>query len=460
MLSKKAFVIGLDCLAPQLAFGEYLDDMPTVRSLLEKSLWGRMESTLPPITCPAWASMASSKNPGALGIYGFRNRSDRSYEKLGIATSLSVKESSIWDVIAKRGKKSVVLGVPPSYPPKAINGVMVGCFLTPDNDSDYAYPRQLKSEIEKNFGEYIIDVRNFRTDEKDKLLGEIYDLSENRFALAKYLMKNKTWDFFMFVDMGPDRFHHGFWRFADPTHAKHEKGNKYETSMRDYYKYLDGKICDIIKNLDADTTLYIVSDHGAKKIDGCFCVNEWLIKKGYLALKNYPRKITRLSPEMIDWRKTSAWGEGGYYGRIFFNIKGREPQGLIDKKTSAKFKKKLISELKAIKYKKSKANKTVVLEPEKIYPRVRGIAPDLLVFFGDLYWRSAGSVGRNDRYTFENDTGPDDANHDYHGVFIMYDRKIKKPRELKNISIYDFAPTVLFGMGVDVPEDMEGKVLR
>ncbi|MGB2705440.1 MAG: alkaline phosphatase family protein [Candidatus Omnitrophota bacterium] len=460
MLSKKAFVIGLDCLAPELAFREYLEDLPTIKSLLSKSLWGRMESTIPPITCPAWASMVSSKNPGRLGIYGFRNRFDHSYEKLRIATSLSVKENSIWDIIAKRGKKSVVLGVPPSYPPKAINGIMVGCFLTPDNDSDYTYPRQLKAEIEKDFGKYIIDVKNFRTDEKERLLKEIYDLSENKFALAEYLMKNKVWDFFMFVDMGPDRIHHGFWRFSDPTHAKHKKGNKYETSMRDYYKYLDGKIRNIIKNLDGDTTLYIVSDHGAKKIDGSVCINEWLIKKGYLTLKSYPRKVTRLSPEGINWTKTRAWGEGGYYGRIFFNVKGREPEGIIDKETCAKFKKKLISELKTIKYKDSKAKKTVVLEPEKIYPQVCGIAPDLLVFFGDLYWRSAGSVGFNDIYTFENDTGPDDANHDYHGIFIMYDRKIKKPRELKNISIYDFAPTVLEGMGVDVPSDMEGKVLR
>ena len=310
MLNKKAFVIGLDCFTPQLLFGEYLKDLPTIRMLLKNSVWGRMESTLPPITCPAWASMVTGKKPGNLGIYGFRNRTDYSYENLEIATSRNIRERAIWDIIAKDGKRSIILAVPPSYPPKEINGIMVGCFLTPSVRSDYTYPKVLKNEIKKNFGEYLIDVRDFRTNDKKKLLKEIYDLSENRFNLAEYLLKNKPWDFFMFVDMGPDRFHHGFWKYCDPSHNKFEKGNKYLNTMRDYYKFLDFKIGNIIKNLDSDTTLYIVSDHGAKKIDGCLCINEWLIKKGYLTLKEYPGKVTKFSTDMVDWAKTKAWGAG------------------------------------------------------------------------------------------------------------------------------------------------------
>jgi len=458
-LNKKALVIGLDCLTPQLVFGEYLKDLPTISMLLKNSLWGKMKSTIPPITCPAWASMVTGKDPGQLGIYGFRNRTDHSYDKLSIATSSYVKEKTIWDIIAKDGKKSIVLAVPPGYPPKKINGAMIGCFLTPDITCDYTYPKALKTEIAKNFGEYLIDVRGFRTDDKGKLLKEIYDLSENRFKLATYFIKNKEWDFFMFVDMGPDRIHHGFWKYCDSTHNKFEKNNKYKNALRDYYIFLDAKIKEIIENLDENTTLYIVSDHGAKKIDGCFCINEWLIKKGYLTLKEYPKNVTKLSPGMINWDKTRAWGEGGYYGRIFFNVKGREPKGVIGKKEYEKFTRKLIGELEAIKYKNTNAKKTIVYRPKDIYLKINGIAPDLLVFFGDLYWRSIGSVGFNDVYTFNNDTGPDDANHDYHGIFIMYDKKIKKPRHLAGISIYDFAPTLLFNMGMKESKDMKGRIL-
>lgn len=460
MLNRKAFVIGLDCLTPQLLFEEYLSGLPTIKSLLKNSIWGKMRSTIPPITCPAWATMVTSKDPGRLGIYGFRNRTDYSYENLAFTTSNYVNEPSIWDIVGNQGKASIIIGVPPSYPPKKIKGIMTGCFLTPGEDSDYTYPSDIKDDIRENVGRYLIDVKDFRTDDKDRLLKDIYALSRNRFKVANYLMKAKEWDFFMFVDMGPDRIHHGFWRYADPTHKKYKKGNKYENAIRHYYRFLDSKTKELLGSIDEDTTVYIVSDHGAKKIDGGFCINEWLIKEGYLVLKRYPKKAQRLSPDMIEWTKTSAWGEGGYYGRIFFNVKGREPKGLIEKKNYQNFRDSLMKKLESIKYKNSTAKKTVVLRPEKLYSERRGIPPDLFVFFGNLLWRSIGSVGFNDIYTFENDTGPDDANHDYDGIFIMYDRKIAKGRRIEDATIYDFAPTVLANMGIKIPKDMEGKIIR
>jgi len=459
MCNKKAFVIGLDCLTPQYFLEDYLESLPNIRKLLKRAVWGRMRSTIPPITCPAWASMVTGKDPGSLGIYGFRNRLDFSYDRLAFPSSEWVKEKTIWDIIAEKDKKSIVLGVPPSYPPKEINGIMLGCFLTPDTSLDYAYPKALKGKIETEFGKYMLDVENFRTTDKNYLSEQIYKLSENKFGLAEYLMKSQPWDLFMFVDMGPDRFHHGFWKYFDRTHNKYTKGNKYENSLKDYYIFLDQKIQHLIDIIDEDTTIYIVSDHGAKKIDGGFCVNEWLIKKGYLSLKNYPKEPTRLEPGMIDWTKTKAWGEGGYYARVFFNVKGREPQGVIEKSDYKKFREEITRALKKIKYLNSDARDTVVHKAEDIYDSVNGIPPDLFIFFGDLLWRSVGSVGFNDIYTSENDTGPDDANHNYEGVFIMHNKKMEKETKLEGISIYDFAPTVLKNLGFNVPGDMKGRIL-
>ena len=59
-----------------------------------------------------------------------------------------------------------------------------------------------------------------------------------------------------------------------------------------------------------------------------------------------------------------------------------------------------------------------MLKPQDVYPEVRGVAPDLIVYFGDLAWRSVGSVGNPSLYTYENDTGPDGANHDRDGIFV------------------------------------------
>ncbi|MDD4293999.1 MAG: alkaline phosphatase family protein [Candidatus Omnitrophica bacterium] len=460
MLNKKTLIIGLDCLSPYLFFDKFFKDLPNISKMAKNSLYGRMRSTVPPITSPAWMSMMTSRTPGDLGIYGFRNRSDNSYEKMSIVTSLSIKDKTVWDYLGSAGKKSIAIGVPPSYPPKKINGIMTGCFLAPDDKGIFAYPKEICGEIKEKLGEYRIDVRDFRTDDKDRLLQEIYSLTTNRFGVAQYLLKNKQWDFFMFVDMGTDRLHHGFWRFCDPEHNKFVKNNKYKNVFKDYYLFLDKKVGELMSIIDKDTTVYIVSDHGAKKIDGCFCINEWLIKKGYLKLKEYPDKVVKLTPSMIDWDNTYAWGEGGYYGRVFFNIKGREPKGIIKKSEQENFIARLKKDLNDIEYINSKADKTIVYEPGELYGKVNGVAPDLLVFFGDLFWRSAGKVGFNSIYTFDNDTGPDDANHDWCGVFMMYDKSIKKGREIDETSIYDIAPTILNNMGLAVPKTMRGKPLK
>ena len=72
-------------------------------------------------------------------------------------------------------------------------------------------------------------------------------------------------------------------------------------------------------------------DHGANSLKGGICFNEWLIKNGYLTLKSYPKTSTPIAKAEIDWSKTKAWGDGGYYGRLFMNVRGREPQGTVDK---------------------------------------------------------------------------------------------------------------------------------
>ena len=113
---EKVLVIGLDCADPELMFGEWLAHMPNVRGLVEAGTYGTLESSVPPITVPAWSCMACSKDPGTLGIYGFRNRADYSYDKLSIATALDVKEPRVWDILGARNLRSLIIGVPGTFP--------------------------------------------------------------------------------------------------------------------------------------------------------------------------------------------------------------------------------------------------------------------------------------------------------------------------------------------------------
>ena len=162
---QKVAVFGLDCAEPSLIFDRWADLLPNTRSLMESGTYGTLTSSMPPITVPAWSCMASSKDPGTLGIYGFRNRRDHSYDGLSIATSLAVKEPRIWDILSQRGKDNIIVGVPGTYPiTRPPKGCMICGFMAPDvKKADYTHPKSLKAEIAEEVGEYMVDVKGFRT---------------------------------------------------------------------------------------------------------------------------------------------------------------------------------------------------------------------------------------------------------------------------------------------------------
>jgi predicted AlkP superfamily phosphohydrolase/phosphomutase len=455
---RKVFVIGLDCAEPTLVFERWRELLPNLRRLMEGGTYGELTSTIPAITVPAWSSMLSSRDPGWLGFYGFRNRADYSYERMTIATSRSVKADRVWDILSRAGKEVVVAGVPQTYPVSPVNGCMISSFLTPSTRSQYTYPASLKEEIEEVVtGEYMVDVPQFRTENKDHLLEQIYQLADQHHDVIHHLMTTKPWDFFMHVDMGVDRVHHGFWGFMDERHPKYEPGNRYENAIRDYYIHLDSQIGERLALLDDETVVLVVSDHGGKPMMGGICFNEWLKQEGYLVLEYQPEGIVPLEKCEVDWTQTTAWGSGGYYARLFLNVKGREPDGILDPADYEKVRDELAERIAAITDAEGNNIGSVAYKPEEIYQEVNNIPPDLIVYFGGLSWRSVGSLGLNTIHTFENDTGPDDANHAQEGLYIYYDAKARGRGWGPRRHLMDVAPTILELMDLPIPADMQGK---
>jgi predicted AlkP superfamily phosphohydrolase/phosphomutase len=454
---ERVLLIGLDCAAPRFVFGPDAFDLPNMQALAQRGAWGDLESCHPPITVPAWASMTSGRDPGALGVYGFRNRKDHSYDDMVIANGASIKIPRVWDILSRNGKKVVVLGVPQTYPVRPVNGWLVSGFLTPDAGVHYTYPKSLKPELESEIGEFIFDVKDFRTDDKARLLAQLHTLLDNRFAAAQYLLKSKPWDFFMMVEMGVDRIHHGLWRECVAEHPEHEPGNPYCNAIREYYEAVDQHIGALLAEVGEETAVMVVSDHGAKSMYGGICVNQWLVNEGLLVLHETPDQPTRLEDCKVDWSRTTAWSSGGYYARVFLNVKGREPQGIIEPADCEQVRVDIAARLEAIPDPEGNPIGTRAHTPESLYLTIEGVAPDLIVYFGDLHWRSVGTVPYDSVYTFENDTGPDDANHDYQGIAIVDDRTGRNGQHLQGAQLMDVAPTVLNLLGVDVPEDMQGR---
>ncbi|HOD51004.1 MAG TPA: alkaline phosphatase family protein [Candidatus Hydrogenedentes bacterium] len=459
-MSRRLLVLGLDCATPQFVFGPNAFELPNLRALMRRGCWGRLESCHPPITVPAWACMLSGKDPGTLGIYGFRNRRDYSYDNMFTADASAVRQPRVWDILSRHGKRVVVLGVPQTYPVRPVNGWMVAGFLTPNEDAPYTYPRPLKEELRRAVGEYLIDVKDFRTEDRPALLERLYALMENRFHYARHLMEAKPWDFFMVVDMAIDRLHHAFWRFCEPTHPAFVPGNPFEHVFRDFYQAVDARLGELVELAGEDTAVMLVSDHGAKSMVGGVCVNEWLLREGLLTLKRRPERRARIEDCDIDWARTRVWGSGGYYGRMFFNVAGREPEGQVPAAAYETFRDELISRIQEMHGPNGQLLGNRALKPQDIYENVEGVAPDLLVYWGDLGWRSVGSVGFDDIFTFENDTGPDDANHDYHGIFILDDRTGRGGKEIEGLDLLSIAPAMLRLMDVPAPADMRGGALE
>ena len=462
-LKQKVFVIGLDCADPELVFSKWRDDLPNLNGLVASGLYGNLQSTIPAITVPAWSSMLSSKDPGTLGFYGFRNRANYTYDKMTIAMGNAVKEKRVWNYLTDAGLTSVVIGVPQTYPVRPLKGHLISGFLTPNTKSDFTYPHAFRNEVLSVAPEFDFDVKEFRTDDKDFLLEQIYRMTESHFKIVDYALTKKPWDFFMAMEIGVDRIHHGFWHFMDKEHFRYEPGNPYENVILDYYKTMDTKIGEWLSHLDEDTVVLVVSDHGAKRMEGGICINEWLWRNGYLHFKHDPKPghIVKFEDMDVDWGRTKAWGSGGYYGRLCLNVKGREPEGTVDPLEYEKLCDEIIERLTALPDPEGKPIPTRIFKSHEIYSSVNGIPPDLFVYFGDLYWRSVGTLGYESWYTFENDTGPDSCNHAEYGMFIFYDPKNKRNGQtVDGAQLMDIAPTILDCMGVRIPDELQGRSLN
>ncbi|HEX2694827.1 MAG TPA: alkaline phosphatase family protein, partial [Acidobacteriota bacterium] len=458
MSKTKVLVVGLDCATPQIVF-DRSDELPVLKGLMDRGVHGRLRSSDPPITIPAWMVMTTGKDPGKLGLYGFRHRKGDSYDQMWIANSKAVHEKRLWDIIGERGGQSCLVSIPPSYPPYPVAGNLISCFITPPGkDKEYTWPQSLRQEIEERFGPYIFDVV-FRTENRDQILAEIYRMTDKRFEVMDWLIQNKPWDLFMFVEIGVDRVHHAFWKYMDRGHHLYEPGNKYENVILDYYKHLDGKIGELLKRVDEDTVVLVVSDHGAKRMKGAFCVNEWLIQEGDLVVREKPQKVVSVDDLPIDWGKTKAWAWGGYYARVFLNVEGREPKGIIKPEDYEKEREAMTQRLLALRGPNGEEWKTKVIWPQEYYDEANGEYPDMMVYFDDLYWRSAGTLGHGTMFLPENDTGPDDAVHAQEGIYILRD-PAGRGGEVRDADILDVAPTVLDRLGIPVPADMKGKVIK
>lgn len=502
-MSRKVLIIGLDGVSFDV-IGPWIKEgrLPVLKSLMENGTSGSLRTVFPPITPAAWTSFMTGKNPGKHGIYDFLYRKDDSYDMAPCNGNMR-DGRTIWDIMATHGMKVGLMNIPMTYPPVPLNGFMLTGLETPRfkpiHKTNYTYPEELRDEIYNNVGDYVIHPKGiYRGGNVEEIIEELTDVLDMRLKVAKYLMEKKEWDFMMMVFGETDKVQHDLMHFIDPDHRQYS--DRFRDPIINFFKRVDDAIGDILEKVSDKDTVIIMSDHGNGPIYKWIYLNNWLIEKGYLTLKmdaisllkrfffsigitpsNIYQVLTKfgfskasigqgaryniltrffLSTHNIDWARTKAYS-AGHVGQIFINLKGREPLGCVEpgeeyEEVRLQIKNDLLNIVDP------ETGEKVVEEVyfrEEIY---RGKyfeqAADILFMPSKLeYWSLGVSSFISNRII-----GPafgNTGNHRMDGIFIMKDENVKKGDNVSGAKIYDIAPTILYGLGLPVPEDMDGRIL-
>jgi predicted AlkP superfamily phosphohydrolase/phosphomutase len=502
--SNKVFVVGLDGGTFDLVRSWAKEgSLPTFKRLMEEGMSDDLTVELPPGTVPNWPSFMTGKNAGKHGVIYWFSREKESW-KWSVINSHSIKEKTIWEIVASYGKKFISINVPLTYPPKPIDGLMITGLLTPPSAKIFTHPPELQDEISSKVGPYKIypDVI-YREGQEEKFFAGLMETLDIRFRTSRYLMDRYDWDLFMIVFSETDAIQHAFWKFIDPMHPKYEErmARQYGQGILRVYQKIDQFLGDYLKRLEKGTALILMSDHGAGPFYKKFYTNNWLRNLGFLTLKkspwslfkywsfrkgftlqnlyrllmrtgfaNWRRRVDKnesaeslirkcfLSYRDIDWDETKAFAFGGL-GQIYLSArKGREEGTLHGYGEYEKIRELIIRRLQEVEVPEGGPLVEKIFRKEDLYS-----GPNLSILPDIIFKPIPGYLDPGDFEFFSNkifDEGVGaSGSHRQNGLFLIWGDSVKSGGILKGPRIHDLAPTILHLLGLPIPSDMDGKVI-
>lgn len=500
--SGKVMIIGLDGATLDL-LGPWMSQglLPNLSTFLRDGIVTTLESVVPPQTASGWSSIVTGKNPGKHGIFGFTKRESNGYDLLPV-NAADRKSRDLWEILSQFGKNVGVMNVPLTYPIRKVNGFIISGLLTPQDATDFCYPEGLIDEIVAHTSSFI--PFSLFGGHEDDFLDRLYRTTDSDEKALYYLIENKQWDFFMVVFYGTDKVQHTFWKYLDSEKGAIDPARlKYKDTILHYYQRLDSIIGGIISRLNNDTTIIIVSDHGAEPLEKWLHPNVFLMKDGFLKIRRgiiqqtryflfrlgltplnalkivlklnalhqrerigakKTRKLMRaIFPSLrdVDWARTRAYSVGGW-GRIFVNLKNREPKGIVQAgEEYDALCKSIIHRLGNLVDPATGEKLCIngkIFRKEEIYqgPYVDE-APDIVFQLRRGYLTFPGyEFGSN---SIVSELRGWSAGHAMNGILMMKGNNVEKNASVTKAKIIDIAPTVLAVMGLPVPRDMDGRVL-
>jgi len=489
----------LDLLRPWIAGGE----LPVLARLVQSGVSGYLRSTMPPITAAAWPSLVTGKNPGKHGLVDFVfPREDYS---VAVANASHRDEAAIWDILGSHDKRSIVVGMPVTYPPQRLQGYMVSGFMTPGSDVDFTYPVSLKDELLADVGEFpFAPSEDRRFGPVEHFLEDMIACARRRTKTTQYLMRKGEWSLLALVFSSTDMVQHELWPLLDEQDPRHdpERAAELRPAVLGFYRAVDACLGELIEEAGPGTLTVIMSDHGFGPCLHFIHLNNWLHQLGLLRFKRTPwcwakqaafragftplnvlkvldaiglgrlRENVKcgqgygllsrvfLSLSDVDWSRTKAFASGSCC-KVYFNLADRFPQGMIHPgREYDELKRQIMDAAPSV---RNPINGEPVFE--KTYCKEEMFSghhaeelPDLILGctrgeytgFGHADFGSNQIVGPN--------VGQP-GDHRMNGMLVMSGDGIRGGEIVENARIIDLAPTILCALGLPVPRDMDGEVL-
>lgn len=470
--------------------------MPNLKRLVDTAASGNLTSTIPPTSPPAWTSFMTGKRPGKHGIFSWWEALNHQFVPV---SARDIDGKTLWQLLGESGKRVGVFNVPMTYPLPSypVNGFLIAGILTPSVESEFTYPASLRDELTSLVSDYTIHVPwleyEQRRNGRQALMNDLTAKLQQRREVALALLDRYETDFFMVVLAGNDRLGHCLWRYIglDPAMELDSEGQQIQRMIRAYYRQLDDTLGDMLACCGPDTSVFVISDHGFGPIRKEIYINKWLAEQGLLVSSSSPgirrmrtslRSIARglgiteerlrrvlgrrgaklaqglASTIRVDWSRTVAYSNGS--NAIQINLKGREPHGIVNPGSEyEEILSQVIERLAQLRDPETGRQPVkAIFRREEIAqgPHIRR-APDILMLMADEGY-VAHECDVDVDSVFES-PGWRTGGHTMEGVLVATGRHVRKNTRIAGARIIDLAPTILYMMGLPIPDDMDGQIL-
>jgi len=484
-VNSRCLLIGLDggtfsILDPMIEDGV----MPFLKQLIASGTRAELRSVIPPLTPPGWTSIMTGRSPGNHGVVDFFTLESPDTRHVRLTNSSHVRCETIWSMVSRHGLRATVLNFPVMAPPRPLSGCVVPGWVQWRYLRRYCYPNTLYDRL-KGLPGFGAQELAMNLELEHKALGGCareeqeewarFHLRRERqwFEILTYLMRTEPSHLTAIVFDGTDKLQHLFWRFLDPT-CQPSHWLPWEQRIRDlcldYFRQIDGLLAEIVALAGDDTNVFIVSDHGFGPSHEVFYINTWLHQNGYLkwAGNGSRAQSNSGSPDLgleevgsmdklIDWSGTTAYARTPSSFGIHICVAGQRGQDGIPSAEYPIFRQKLVDTLRQVRDPKTgEPVVTHVWTREEAFPgKLSYLAPDLT-----LGLRNGGAPSILNSDLFLSTRAEPIGSHRLEGIFLAHGPAVAKGALLPQTSVLDITPTLLHALGLPVPEDLEGQVLR